>query len=107
MRNTLSNLANLIQISLKIFYAMLGELLSVLRRISELRANFLKHSQKSHFTVAFVFYIFLGDQHGFSKFYGCQAPTVNAITQALLIQKEGKKETKAQWSKVLMQGHCN
>ena len=30
------------------FYAMLGELLSVLRRIIELRANFLKHSQKSH-----------------------------------------------------------
>ena len=28
---------------------MLGELLSVLWRISELRAKFLKHSQKSHF----------------------------------------------------------
>ena len=28
---------------------MLGELLSVLRKISELRANFLKHSLKSHF----------------------------------------------------------
>ena len=28
---------------------MLGELLLVFRRISELRANFLKHSQNSHF----------------------------------------------------------
>ena len=29
--------------------AMLGELLLVFRKISELRANFLKHSQNSHF----------------------------------------------------------
>ena len=49
MRHALSNLADLIKISLKMSWSMLGELLSVLRRFSDLRANFLKLSQKSHF----------------------------------------------------------
>ena len=49
MSLALSNQANLLDINLEIVLAMLGELLLVLRRISELRPNFLKHSQNSHF----------------------------------------------------------
>ena len=52
-----SNLANLLKINLKKSCAMLGELLSVCRRIFELRPNFLKHSQNSNFNYKDVYVV--------------------------------------------------